>query len=183
VKDTWKPTLSRPLHPGRRGGQFSIVRRNLCHDIDYGNTNIHARGVFFEKNSKDNTIENNLIYRVAGAGILDGSLPTNPVRRNKYYNNTIYDINVHGIRLSNSHDAEIKNNIIMNADTAEITTTAITVSNGGNVFSNKLYFNSERSNIGVWNNNTDIVTANLNLASWNSASGETGSVGTKSIIY
>jgi hypothetical protein len=158
------------------GPNTSTYRNNVIHDIvTVGGVTAHARGIFIEADCTNNQISNNLVYNIGAECLREGSPQVTRAQGNKWLNNTVFSCGRHGLLLANSQTTTVKNNIFMNAVISEITVYTGSVMRGGHTFSNNLYFNNRRANIGVWNNSSDIP-ANLNLSAWNFASNETNSV-------
>ncbi len=158
----------------------NIIRNKVIYDIAYGQ-DTNSYGIFCERTCNYNKFSNNIIYKIGNTCAIDGGWWVELAQNNKWYNNTIYDCGKTGLLLGNSKNSEFRNNIIMKAGIAEITVCDKSVQNGGNLFSNNLYYNTSRAQIGVWNsapnqppyNNNH--PANLTLSQWNAASGEQNS--------
>jgi hypothetical protein len=165
--------------------QNTIVRRNKIYDMGYSlgswNGNRHFYGIYFEAGCGANLIANNLIYRVLENGIAIGSYQTTVNIGIKVYNNTLVDCGQVALYLHNSRNGLYKNNLVAGTPLSMVTVHSSSVSEGGHVFANNLWYKTGNSNFGLWNVSPDSQgynAGNLNLAGWAAASGETGGVGT-----
>jgi hypothetical protein len=125
--------------------------------------------------SRPYTYQQNIIYNIGHTCMLSGGWWVNTAERTKIFNNTAYNCGVNGLWSGNDKDAQYKNNIIMNSGRADVTVWDKSVTNGGNVFQNNLYYTANRTAIGNWftscPNGCGHPTATLTLSQFNSASG------------
>jgi len=175
------------------GGRNSIIRNNTLHDILYGatwNSTQHTYGILLEASCNNNTVQNNIIYRISMACITLGYSGVSITEGNTVDGNVGYQCDKVGLFLDHAKNTTVKNNIFMNNGArggSQVQVSRASVSNGGHTFHHNDYFTTAGSYIGVWDHNwwdayVWFPDANLTLSQWNSASGETNSLSTNPLF-
>jgi hypothetical protein len=99
------------------GPNNGILDSNVIWNLDSGNAGNEAIAFFVEDGCHSWTVKNNLVHdvgRTAGR-----NQPNKPGTVNKWFNNTFYNLGVHGLEIMTG-DAVVENNVINNGGTSQI---------------------------------------------------------------
>jgi hypothetical protein len=140
------------------------VAGNQIWNLDPGNTsgNVFSVGIFIEYDCHGWTVNNNVIDNIGFAGFRHN--PTTAGAVNQWFNNTVYNVGVHGMELW-SGNAVVKNNIFDNAGSSQIMASANAVSQGNLTINyNDYWDNAGGTKVGQWNSATA-----QNFSTWKTA--------------
>jgi cellulose/xylan binding protein with CBM9 domain/pectate lyase-like protein/parallel beta helix pectate lyase-like protein len=195
---TWSPGSTLKI------GGYDLVQGNV---IDGTGTNLEMSGIRCDAGSHNLTIQNNTVKNLGNVGdtggiYMESRCMHNTITQNIVYNsrsnfafsnasigstqyNTITNNDSYGGQigfwLAYVGNSSFQNNISIANQYTQMAVSAMSVSLGGNVFSNNLYWKSGTSSVNLWNcaynnsgtDNCSFSSANLSLSSWNTTSGET----------
>jgi len=158
------------------GPTNGLVENNTIYNInysavrpqDYNRNEMESQGVFIEADCTGWTTQKNVIYNIGGAGVRQRARSF--TGSNSYLNNTIFNIGYNGIEMGNiggsggTGSAVIKNNIVMNARSSQISFDDAT----GNSFTVNwnIYFSNNGGSVGNWSG-----SGTSSFAAWKSACG------------
>jgi parallel beta-helix repeat protein len=147
------------------------VTGNVVYNIDKGarkNTNRMAKGVtsngiFIESQCQDWEVHGNLVYNIGSYGLRNGSRRTGDPNRNKWTNNTVYNVGRVALWVAMGRNLTIKNNILVhNHGDAAIELSNIAVDQGPHNINYNLYWDmGDGIAVGRWGN-----YSTLNLTNW-----------------
>jgi len=160
------------------GASNSIIRGNIFYNIGYEapwDGTRHFNGIFCEAGCVNNAFIDNLIYKTNETCLALGSTATTKAQGNAILNNTLYDCGRVALYIENAQNTTVQNNIIAGNAASLVTVTPQSITLGGNVWSNNLWFKPGTTLFGLWSydpNSQGWGTGDLDLSSWKNVSGE-----------
>ncbi|MFC1718180.1 Calx-beta domain-containing protein [Candidatus Poribacteria bacterium] len=145
-------------------GDGHFVFRNLVHGLS-------RNGIYMESRCDDNLVQENVAYNCQ-TGFSTAGMSVGTSRRNQWINNVAFNCDRLGFAFVKSSDNVVKNNISLNNKGGQVNVAPTTITNGGNIFRNNLWYTSKDDKIACWNLEKWWKGEKLALAEWVAASGE-----------